>query len=129
MAFDRLVKFRTSTDNGTGSIGGYYPVEYNGVQYTAFDTWAEYVIYPTLGDSFAASFNPVGRTVIRVPYSPILTEAFARLRQPPHNFFNQSWDNFSIDNYQYDISDMTIRDGFRYIEIEGSNGQSLLLPN
>lgn len=139
MAFDRFVNFYTISDldrdgnPNEGAIDGRYPVEFNGMQYVTFNTWAEYVLSPVLTDAQSiASFNPTGQVVIRVPYNPILTQAFARLRRPDRDgnrpLVEQSWDHFVVDDYQYDIDGMQISEGQRYIDITGTNGTSTFLP-
>ena len=116
MAFDRFVLFDVFR----------YPVYLDGVSYRQYETWCEFVLSPVLQNDISGSLTAT--TVIRVPYSPILTEAFATRDNDGINLVNVSWKRFNVDGWRYVIDGMQITGGNRHIEITGIDGINLKAP-
>ena len=108
MAFDRLVTFHVYDGD---------PVYYNNVAYSTFVTWGEFVVSPVLSAGLPGG-GYIGQIVIRCPYSPLLTEAFALRSGEP---VNQTWERFVIDKFSYTL-DTVQPDGHRFVEVAGSDG-------
>ena len=120
MAFDRLVTFHAPSGHPL-----YYPPSGGTVPLSTFQAWGEFVIYPVLANVLNTGLQR-GTVVIRCPYSPILTQAFARdNRGRPAN---TTWVKITVDDIIYEIDNIEIREGYRFVEVSGVNGESTLLP-
>lgn len=120
MAFDRFVTFHVYDG---------HPVFYNDISYTELNTWGEFIVAPVLTSIFGGGYQ--GQVVIRCPYTPLLTQAFAKAVRGNRvgQLVNQNWERFVVDDISYTLDSVEIREGYRFVDVTGVDGVSTLLPN
>ena len=118
MAFDRMATFHVYSG---------HPVFYNDISYTVYQTWCEFIVSPVLtsiGGGYA------GNVVIRCPYNPLLTEAFAKAVRGPDvgQLVNQNWQRFVLDGISYTLDTVQVSEGYKFCDVSGTDGEPVL-PN
>ena len=117
MAFDRMATFHVYAGS---------PVYYNGVAYNTYSTWCEFILSPVLSAGVPGG-GYIGQVVIRCPYSPLLTEAFAR-RSGSTELVNQTWERFVLDGISYTLDTVQVSEGYKFCDATGTDGAPIL-PN
>ena len=137
MAYDRLMTFNApfKTDRtGDKPVQVPIPLFYQGIEYTEFQTWGYEQEPPILdlADQIVSVYGDyargqqIGKSLYIVPYTPILTRAYATMRDGTPlegTLANTTWYSFTVDDRYYTIGEITVMQGRRQLKVSGFEGQ------